>query len=252
MRHQTTARRTCALLLTALGVAAAENGYSQRDFSLFRGRWQPVFAWCDAPDRVIVIGQPTNPPALPRPVTYQRFLKKAPQNVITKSYFLGPNDGAAGSVYWTLATRKQTGPSSRYFVHLSNVEKAGQDDDLANHVVEIKSPLDPNPDRCRYDQNAVFMGASAKRTVSVLKLYGGGYAYESHNYPGFGVYIPDGEKKENADGSLEYEFRNGGYTYRVEVDAPSKPGARVVVTKGGQTVLTEAFRVYSDSRPGAR
>ena len=230
-------------------MAAAGNTYSQRDFALFRGQWQPVYAWCDAPERVMIVGQPAQPPATPQKVYYQRFLKRAPQNVVTKGYFLGPGEGAAGSVYVSLAASEQKMPSTTYFVHLSNVEKAGQDDYLANRVVEIKPPLDRGAGQCRYDKNAVFAGASAKRTVSVLKLYSGGYAYESHDYPGFGVYILGGEKKENANGSVTYTFYNGGYTYQVEVGAQNSPSARVVVSRGGKTLLSEAFRVYSDSRP---
>lgn len=241
--------RAALLALSLLSAANAQNTFAQRDYLRLSTGWANAFAWCDAPDRVIALSQPTPPPTNAQPVTYQRFLKKAPQAVTTKTYFLGPGEGAAGSSYVSLAARKQATPSPTYFVHLSNVEKAGQDDYLASHVVEIKSPLDPQAARCRYQPNAVFSGAGERRTFYVLKRYSGDYAYQSSDYGGGGVFVAGGTRRVNANGSVWYEFKNGAYAYRVQVGPPNDPGATVAVFKNGRGVSRETLRVYSDSRP---
>ncbi|WP_158680043.1 hypothetical protein [Deinococcus sp. NW-56] len=241
--------------LTALALAgaafAASPRFEMRSFVNVEGRVgavQPAFAWCDAPDRVLAVTQPAHDPrTTAQPVTLHRWLKR-PQmesdaGKLTAPFLLGPSEGAAGSIYTRLSFPDGSGTNANFFIRTSNVENVLDPAYRLSRVNEFRTPEGSFP--CRYQPQAVFMGATAKRTVIVWDN-GRTATYATRNFDGTpGVYVTGGKVSADDIGP-EYTFRNGSYTYLVKFHPYA---AFVRVQRGGRTLRTETFLAYSYSQP---
>lgn len=249
-------------LACAASTLGAAQPYVQRDFGqVGSAAYRPLFAWCDGPDRVVAVSSPAASlaPNGAAPVSVASFAKTRPQQVNVARYELGPPDGAAGSVYYGLRPVGSAASTERNFIHVGNIQSAGQGYTFTR-VVEVASNGaslacrsftvdEADPASNGPTQGTVFAGASAKRSVWIQRLPSGRFEYRSFDYGGGGVRLTNGTRARTNAGGLVYAFRNGGYTYRVEVGPTVRPSAKVVVTRNGRTLLTEGFRFYSDARP---
>lgn len=262
------------LLLTAH--AGAFTVYEQHDFGqITSSHYQPLLLWCDGPDRVIAVGQPSKPPLTLQdtvPVTRAFFLKSRPNDITLSRYLLSYRGAGLGHQYFGFRPQGQK-DSPDYYLQMSNILRAGAQYTFDEAYFQQGRRLD----ECRYimpkrddlSEGTVFAGGSSKRSVFVQKLPNAKFEYRSFDYAGStpirnhtgtgmigefntsprGLVLRSGTRTAHADGSLTYHFQNGPYVYRVEVGPPSHPSAHVGVTKNGQTILNEPFRYYSDSRP---
>ncbi|PYE53514.1 hypothetical protein DES52_10843 [Deinococcus yavapaiensis KR-236] len=267
--------------MLAASMAAAQP-YVQHDFGqIASAAYRPLFAWCDGPDRVVAVSSPAKllGPNETVAVSLASLTKSAPERVNIARYQLGPADGAAGSVYYGLRPFGSAASTEGNFLHVSNIQRADGGYTFT-HVVAVTS--NGQALECRYftvneadpasggpTEGSVFAGASAKRSVWIQRLPNGRYMYRSFDYVGSerlpetsesrvsgdfdtskrGIRLSNGIRTKTSAGGLVYQFRNGGYTYRVEVGSTARPFARVTVTSNGRTLLSEPFRFYSDSRP---
>lgn len=241
---------TLGLALSALALAAPQR-YEVRAFVNASGEVggvRPAFAWCDAPDRVLAVTQPANDPrTTAQPVTLHRWLKR-PQpesdtGKLTAPYLLGPSEGAAGSVYTRLSFPDGSGANSNFYIRTSNVENIFDPAYKMTRVNEFRTP--EGSFRCRYQPQAVFMGATAKRTVIVWDN-GRAATYATRNFDGTpGVYVTGGKVAQD-DLGPEYTFQSGSHTYLVKFHPYA---AFVRVQRGGRTLRTETFLAYSYSQP---
>ncbi|WP_135229032.1 hypothetical protein [Deinococcus fonticola] len=242
------------LLGAALSGLANAASYRMTSFVVVGTQPRPAFAWCDARDRILAVTAPS--PALSGPddvrgVSLLRWLKNKPV-ASNFHYKLGPLEGAAGSTYIGLipagfrATRDLT---SRYFVHLSNVESPAGMGYRMQRVVRFKTMQGENT--CRYIPNAAFMGATAKRTVIVWDE-GDAITYATRNFDGTpGVYVTGGRKTRSVEGGTTYDFRTeDGFQYRLVIDDDGPgTGAAVHVFRNGSLKSRESFLAYSISTP---
>lgn len=213
------------------------------------GAVQPAFAWCDAPDRVLAVTQPANDPrTTAQPVTLHRWLKR-PQpesdaGKLTAPYLLGPSEGAAGSVFTRLSFPDGSGANTNFFIRTSNVDNVLDPACRLTRVNEFRTP--EGSFRCRYQPQAVFMGATAKRTVIVWDN-GRTATYATRNFDGApGVYVTGG-KVSYDDLGPEYIFNGAdGHSYRVNYHEYS---AFVQTRRAGKTLRTEPFLAYSYNQP---
>lgn len=114
---------------------------------------------------------------------------------------------------------------------------------------------------CRFAPQTRVLGMSAKRSVQVVALPGGGYRYTAytHGAPLRPLDLPWGGRDSAASLTIDggyaigsgatrvYVFRNGAYTYRVIAGTGAAPGAGVEVLHDGRLVLREAFGAYTVS-----
>lgn len=255
MRGEQSAGVTFRLLLLALTLAASDSAAAQAAYRMdsyvtLNGKTQPAFAWCDAPDRVLALTDPAIEPSTPQPVTLARWLKRAPGQIQTGTYQLGPGEGAAGTIFVALNPVKQ--PSSNGNVRLSNVLNVNDPAYRMSAVNGFKTPYEDV--RCRYVPDAAFMGATAKRTV-IIWDNGGKMTYATRNFDGTpGVLITGGRVQLGVEGGRYYTFSApNGFIYRVLVEpyGPST-GASLKVFKGDVFKDGGHFLVYSVSSPLSR
>ncbi|GAA5512845.1 hypothetical protein Dcar01_01569 [Deinococcus carri] len=239
---------TLGLALSALALAAPVR-YEMKSYANIGGKWQPAFAWCDAPDRVIAVTQPAGADlSQPQPIKLRQVLKRPAPNTdafdYVAEYLLGPGEGAAGSIYTAITFPDGTGQDGQYFIHTSNVENVQDPAYRMTHVNEFRTP--EGAFRCRYQPQAVFMGATNKRTVIVWDN-GKTATYATRNFDGTpGVYVTGGKWTADEHGK-EYRFTSSdGYVYVVNASPFS---AQVQVKKGDKVLLTEPFLAYSISQP---
>ncbi|MFB9994630.1 hypothetical protein ACFFLM_21965 [Deinococcus oregonensis] len=237
-----------ALTISVSGVAAAQAAYRMDSYVTLNGKTQPAFAWCDAPDRVLALTNPAKEPATSQPVTLARWLKRAPGQVQTGAYLLGPGEGAAGTIFVALNPASQ--PTSGGNVRLSNVQNVNDPAYRMSAVGGFKTPYEDV--RCRYVPDAAFLGATAKRTI-IIWDNGGKVTYATRNFDGTpGVLISGGKPIHfGSESGWGYEFQTAdGFTYSVaRGDFVPKPQMTLSVSKGGKTLQTESFLAYSVSTP---
>ncbi|QBY07053.1 hypothetical protein E5F05_03845 (plasmid) [Deinococcus metallilatus] len=242
---------TLGLALSGLALAAPQR-YEMQSYVNSVKKWEPAFAWCDAPDRVLAVTRPASTdPNEVQPVTFMRWLKRNPGQPYIAQYLLGPSEGAAGTVYTSLIPPGRTPHSEatpQSFVSISNVENVIDPAYRMTHVNEFK--LDGKSYRCRYVPQAAFMGATNKRTVIVWDN-GRAATYATRNFDGTpGVYVTGGQKRQQAEATV-YEFKTGdGYTYQLKIAPQEYSGnAELSVLRQGQVIQTEPFLAYSISLP---
>ncbi|WP_227978549.1 hypothetical protein [Deinococcus terrestris] len=239
---------TLGLALPALALAAPQR-YEMRSFVNVNGTVRPAFAWCDAPGRVLAVTRPAKGvQTTPQPVTLYRWLKRplpeSDASRLTAPYLLGPSEGAAGSVYTRLSLPDGSGAASNFFIRTSNVENVIDPAYRMTRVNEFRTP--EGSFSCRYQPQAVFMGATAKRTVIVWDN-GRTATYATRNFDGTpGVYVTGGKVSYDELGP-EYIFNGAdGYSYLVSYHDSS---AFVQTRRAGKTLQTEPFLAYSYSLP---
>ena len=270
-----------ALLALLTAQAGATTVYEQHDFGqLGSAQYQPLLLWCDGPDRVVAVGQPSRPlrELETLPVIRAFFLTSRPSQVTLRPYLLGPADAGLGhqSCGFRPAGQQET---VNYFLQMSNIAHSGPEYTANEAYFQEGRALN----ECRYfwldklrpdpprPLGTVFSGAGTRRSV-FIQLLPSGYEYRSFDYAGStpipptnngrhtgefdtsprGLVLRGGTRTAHPDGSLTYRFQNGAYVYRVEVGPLSRPGARVQVTQNGRPIVNEPFRFYSDSRPKER
>ena len=238
------------LVISLLGSAQAAS-FKMTSYALIGTQTKPVFAWCDAKDRILAVTPPSSPLSGPNDVSevsLLRWLKNKPTQSTFK-YKLGPMEGAAGSTYVGLipAGFKATSDlTSKYFIHLSNVESPAGMGYRMQRVVRFKTMQGENA--CRYVPNAAFLGATGKRTVIVWDE-GDTITYATRNFNGTpGVYVTGGSKK-TPSGTVTYDFStDDGYAYHLQINTAPRPSV-LTVKRSGKTVQTETFLAYSVSIP---
>lgn len=207
------------------------------------GGVRPAFAWCDAPDRVLAVTLPARAPGnSAQPVTLYRWLKRPPAGMLATPARLGPSEGAAGSVFTRLSFPGLSGPQADFYIRTSNVENVLDPAYRLTRVNEFRTP--EGSFRCRYQPQAAFMGATAKRTVIVWDN-GRTATYATRNFDGTPGVSVTGGKVSYDDLGPEYTFRSGSSTYLVKYHPYA---AFVLVQRGGCTLRTETFLAYSYSQ----
>ncbi|WP_139806445.1 hypothetical protein [Deinococcus hopiensis] len=245
-----------ALLLGLPGLALAAPVHSEmQSYANVNGRVQPVFAWCDAPDRVLAVTQPTKVAMTPQPVTLLTWPKAKTGQLQRASWQLGPNDAGAGNVYVALTPAGQMAaqtPAS--YVHLSNVQNVNDPAYRMTKVGPFK--LGNRIYDCRYEPQATFVGTTANRTVTVWDS-GKRTTYGTQNFNGTRGVLLRGDQTAYGATTRESSRVTGfqrvylwttpdGYTYRVEM---TESGASVTVLKNGKVLRREPFLAYSVSLP---
>lgn len=235
------------------GVVAAQPAYRMDSYLLLNGKTQPAFAWCDAPDRVLALTNPSTQPATPQPVTLARWLKRAPNKVQTGAYRLGPGEGAAGTIFVGLNPASRPESSAKENggnVRLSNVQNVNDPAYRMSAVGGFKTPYEDV--RCRYVPDAAFVGATAKRTVIIWEN-GGKITYATRNFDGTpGITVSGGTPINfGSESGWGYEFQTAdGFGYSVaRGDFSANPQMTLNVIKGGKVIQTEPFLAYSISTP---
>lgn len=242
---------TLGLALPGLALAAPQR-YEMRSYMQIDGKVQPAFAWCDAPDRVLAVTRPMDALSQPQPIKLARWLKRPqPESdaaTLTALYLLGPSEGAAGSVYTRLSFPDGSGANSNFYIRASNVENVLDPAYRMTRVNEFRTPESTFP--CRYQPQAVFMGATVKRTVIVWDN-GKTATCATRNFDGTpGVYVTGGRKRQQEETTI-YEFKTvNDFTYQLKIDAPERSRhAELAVLRQGQVGQTESFLAYSISLP---
>ena len=226
-------KRLWLSLLVISSVAAAQN--DEMKSYLHLNGYQPAAFWCDAPGRVLAVTQPDSTAGTPQPV---KLVQWTGDQVSVKNYQLGPADPGAGQIYNSLTPAgQQVSPSPKYYVHSSNIENARDPGYRMTKVGEFKLPA--GTFQCRYKPQAVFIGATARHSITVWE-YQGKVTYSSSNRGGpGGVYLTGGTHQGN-----EYRWTKNGYTYALNL---GDSGATLSVLRGGKLLSEEAFEAYSVS-----
>lgn len=242
--------RTLRVLATALllsGLALGQPTFTEAIFRSENSLWLKVWALCDAPDAVILISEPREGQL----VRIERIFKNAPNRPQVSRYrFLG-SEGAAGSIYYSLAPLDQPTPApDQYYVRRSNIQSV-EGGESTNRTVEVR--LGGKASTCRWFEGIRFLGVTARRTVYVLQTDSGGLEYRSYDFAKAtlrpSLRLASGEAQHRPDGSLIFCFTNRGYTYTVEVGPASRPFAKVEVRRGARLIQVEQVGAYLDSRP---
>ena len=114
---------------------------------------------------------------------------------------------------------------------------------------------------CRFAPQTRVLGATAKRSIQIVATPRDGYRYRSYDYdtnlpevdqPWGGrdtrssTSIAGGRIVDQRGDRRVYEFRSGGYVYRVMASVdPAKAGGGVQVWQGGRLLLSEPFGAYT-------
>ena len=225
--------RLWLLVLASVSLASAQ-GYEMKSYLNVSGP-QPAAFWCDTPGRVLAVTQPESTPDTSRPV---KLVQWTGNKASIQNYQLGPSDAGAGNLYTALTPAGQrVSRSPKYYVHSSNVENVNDPNYRLTHINEFKLPA--GTFNCRYKSQAVFIGATARHSITVWE-YQGKVTYSSSNRGGSGgVYLTGGTHTGN-----EYRWTKHGYTYALTL---GNPGATLSVLRGGKVLSREAFEAYSVS-----
>lgn len=238
-------RRLPPLGLALAAVAVAAPARFQMQSFANMGGVRPALAWCEAQGRVLAVGAPQEG-RLWSPAVLRQWSKRTGRLLSSADSLVGPNDGAAGTVFFPLVPPGQTpDPDSapRNFLALSNVESTN---DPAYRMTRVsRFQLGGQEFRCRYVPQAAFLGVTARRTVIVWES-GNRATYATRNFDGTaGVSVGGGAWTADGRGK-EYTFANGGYRYVVHA---SPGGAFVRVLHGTRVISEEPMLAYSLSVP---
>lgn len=225
--------------LGLLGFVAAAPAYQMNSYALVNGKNQAVFAWCDAPNRVLALAKGNK--------TNLYHWAKHPSglgSMSTSQVTVGAADPGAGQIYYPLKITAGSRNGQSGFLHTSNVENVQDPAYRMTHINEFK--LGSDVYACRYVPQAAFLGSTNKRTVIVWDA-GDTITYATRNFDGSaGVYVTDGKSSSGAAG-LDYRFTTkDGYTYTLKASATT---AFLTVSKGGKVLSSEKFVAYSLSLP---
>jgi hypothetical protein len=227
-------------------LALGQSTFTESIFRTENGIWLRVWAVCDAPAEVILISEPRKGQL----VRIERIFKNAPNRPQVSRYrFLG-SEGAAGSIYYSLAPLDQPTPTpDQYYIRRSNIQSV-QGGQSTNRTVEVR--LGGKASTCRWFEGIRFLGVTARRTVYVLQI-GGGLEYRSYDFAKAtdqpSLRVGGGRARQIPGGGLIYRFANLGYTYAIEVSPASRPSAKVVLRRGGHLIQVEPVQSYIDARP---
>ncbi|MDR6788225.1 hypothetical protein J2Y58_001583 [Sphingomonas sp. BE138] len=216
------------------------------------GGWTPAVFVCDSTDRdrVLVL----SPPDRNRMATLTSLSKPGLVRYQTRVR-VGAGDPGAGQIYYPLSTEAGREVGN---VHAIN---PGMIDAGATTPTVTSVTYGRDTTGCRFVAQTRVLGATAKRSVQVVRSERDGFVYRSYDHdtdlpaidtPGGGrdtrasLTITGGRLVEERGGRRVYQFANGGYVYRVfaSVDA-SKGGGGVQVWQGGRMVLSEPFAAYT-------
>ena len=239
-------------------VAGAPAAWAQleqpRSISMLRGGagWTPALFVCDAidRDRVLVMSAPDR-----RRRATLTLLAKPGLAARAMPVTLGAGDPGMNQVYYPLSDAAGREIGNVHTVSPAMVEPG------ATTPTVTSVTLARDTAQCRFAPQTRVLGATAKRSIQVTRTQRNGFRYRSYNYdttlalidqPWGGrdtrasLTIDGGRLVDQSGGRRVYEFRNGGYVYRVlaSVD-PAHGGGGVQVWRGGRMVLGEPFGAYT-------
>lgn len=238
--------------LVAAGPAAAQFGADEsgaRSFHRPNGSWVEAAFVCDgvARDRAYVVTDEGG-----KRVTLWRYAKPglAARSV---SLRLGKGDAAMMQQYQPLLDARGQQAALVHTISPGVVEPGA----TTPTVTWIKIGDDTTD--CRFAPQTRVLGVSAKRSVQVVALPGGGYRYTAYTHGGplTLLDLPWGGRDSAASLTIDggyvvssaatqvYVFQNAGYTYRVIAGTAARPGAGIEVLHNGQLILREAFGAYT-------
>lgn len=240
--------------LTGLAGPAAAQLERPGSISMLRsgGAWQPALFVCDGidRDRVLVVSAPD-----PQRRAILTALAKPGLASASIPVRIGEGDAGMSQVYFPLLSADGR-PLGNIHTISPGVVEPGATTPTVTSVTYREDTMN-----CRFAPQTRVLGATLKRSVQVTATPRAGYRYRSYNYDtnlpavsqDFGgrdtrasLTIDNGRLVDQRDGRRVYEFRNGGFVYRVfaAVDA-AKGGGGVQVWQGGRLIQTEPFGAYT-------
>lgn len=254
-------------LLGTLAFSQSARPLSQsRTFLSISGKYQPIFALCDALESPNIVA--VTLPDAARKAQVFTFPKNGTGSYTFQTYGLGNADPGAGNVYFALNPQggKPMAKDAAYALRQVN-PAALEDPSQALTPTWTSLKTRDLTSSCRYQTNTRLLGFSSKRTYLVTETPQGELRYQTFDFinathalkvetGGINRSSPpsltlEGGSKQVTGKEQIFRFQNQGYTYTVSVARLGQnAGARVTVTKGDKTVVNEVLTgyVYSERR----
>ncbi|KQT32639.1 hypothetical protein ASG29_12935 [Sphingomonas sp. Leaf412] len=244
---------TVAGLAGLAGPAAAQLD-QPGSISMLRGggTWQPALFVCDGidRDRVLVVSAPDA-----RRRAMLTALAKPGLATASAPVRIGEGDAGMSQVYFPLLAADGRAVGNIHTVS-PGVVNPGATTPTVTSVTYRDDTMN-----CRFAPQTRVLGATLKRSVQVTATPRTGYRYRSYDYDtnlpriaqDFGgrdtrasLTMDNGRLVDQRGGRRVYEFRNGGFVYRVfaSVDV-AKGGGGVQVWQSGRLIQTEPFGAYT-------
>ncbi len=228
----------------ATTLAGAQYPYEEINAYYNGTRWVSGGTQCDGSREVTIV----KPAGNLNTVRVTCFLKSQPTRKTELTFRLkGDPDCGMMKCYSTYVA---PGSNRRYVIMDSNYR---DEEAYWIHAVMIGKgkAAENNMDECRWHERTRVALITEMRSIYVTQNEAGALEYQSFNHKGAGAEpsatAKDGKSNlDPAKGIESFTFKNGEYTYEVNVSTSAeRPFAEVLVKKNGETIQRERCLVYS-------